>query len=66
MQHGTIQKRLSEAKKKKIICLTDNKKFNSVNEASEYYGIPRRSISNVLTGTRNRVYGKEFAYDERG
>ena len=66
MRHGTIQKRLSDMKKKKIICLTDNKKFDSVNEASEYYGIPRRSISNVLSGTRNRVYGKEFAYDERG
>ena len=46
--------------------LSKYKKFDSVNEASEYYGIPRRSISNVLSGTRNRVYGKEFAYDERG
>lgn len=63
MNHGTIQKRLSELKKKKIICITDSRKFNSVNEASSFYNIPRRSISNVLSGARKRVYGLQFKYD---
>lgn len=65
MNHGTIQKRLAESKKKKIICVTDGNKFNSVNEASEFYNIPRRSISNVLSGTRKRVYGLIFKYDNK-
>ena len=64
--YGTIKQRMAESKKKKIICITDGKKFNSINEAAEYYTIPRRSISNVLTGTRNSVYGKKFIYAERG
>ena len=65
MNHGTIQVRLSEMKKKKIICITDGRRFNSVNEASDFYNIPRRSISNVLTGTRKRVYGLQFEYDNK-
>ena len=65
MNHGTIQARLSEMKKKKIKCITDGRKFNSVNEASVFYNIPRRSISNVLTGTRKRVYGLQFEYDNK-
>lgn len=67
MRHGTIQKRLAEAKKKKIICITDGKKFNSINEAAEYYGIGRRLISSVLSGSKKTTYGKVFVYDnERG
>ena len=65
MNHGTIQARLSEMKKKKIKCITDGRKFNSVNEASVFYNIPRRSISNVLTGARKRVYGLQFEYDNK-
>ena len=52
-------------KKKKIKCITDGRKLNSVNEASVFYNIPRRSISNVLTGTRKRVYGLQFEYDNK-
>lgn len=63
MNHGTIRKRLSNIKKKKIKCITDGRKFESVNEASLFYNIPRRSISNVLTGARKRVYGLQFKYD---
>lgn len=66
MTHGTVQKRLSDKKKKKIICVTDNKKFDSVNSASEYYGIGRRLISGVLSKSKKTTHGKVFIYDKRG
>ena len=61
--YGTFKQRLSEAKKKKIICVTDGKKFNSVNEAAEFYGINRRLISGVLSKSKKTTYGKVFIYD---
>lgn len=66
MRHGTIQQRLADLKKKKIICLNDNKKFNSINEAANYYKIDRRLISGVLHKDKKTTYGKVFVFDERG
>ena len=62
MRHGTIQQRLSDLKKKPIRCINDNKEFNSVNEASEYYEIERRLISGVLSGAKKTTYGLRFEY----
>lgn len=44
---------------KKVICLEDNKLFNSVRECSEYYNIKISTIrSNITSGkTRNRTLG---------
>ena len=64
--YGTIKQRISEAKKKKIICITDGKRFNSVNEAAEFYGIGRRLISGVLSGSKKTTYGKTFRYLKEG
>ena len=64
--YGTLKQRLSELKKKKIICITDGNKFNSVNEAAEFYGIDRRLISGVLSKAKKTTYGKVFIYDEEG
>ena len=62
--YGTLKQRLSELKKKKIICITDGNKFNSINEAAEFYGIDRRLISGVLNKAKKTTYGKVFIYDE--
>ena len=63
--YGTINKRISEnhklsgrykgsknPKSHKVICITTNKKFNTIKEASEYYSANRHSIGDCCSGKR--------------
>jgi hypothetical protein len=47
---------------KKIICLNDNKEFDSINDASRYYGLHRENISKVLRGKYKHTGNKQFKY----
>ena len=40
--------------------------IGSVNEAAEFYGIERRLISGVLSGSKKTTYGKTFRYLKEG
>lgn len=45
--------------KKRIICINDNKEFESVVKASEYYHLPRTMISSAIS-RHGKVHGKLF------
>lgn len=51
-------------KAKKVICLNDNKIFNTVIEASEYYNISKCSIQRVCRGLYKQTKGYSFMYYE--
>jgi predicted GIY-YIG superfamily endonuclease len=48
----------------KIICLNDNKIFNSIKEASEYYNVDNSLIVKVCKNKRKKVNGLMFKYYE--
>lgn len=63
-KYGTRIQRFSESRKDKckgsnhpkahkVLCITTDKKFNTVKEASEYYSIDRNCISSCCQGKRN-------------
>jgi len=47
---------------KAIICINDNKMFNSIKEASAYYKINCSLICNQLKGRHKSTHGKVFEY----
>lgn len=49
-------------KPKKIKCLIDNKVFNSLIEAAEYYNVNSSMICNQLKGRTKTVKGLKFKY----
>lgn len=49
---------------KEIICLEDNKHFDSIKDASAYYGINSSLICNQLKGRIKSTHGKVFKYIE--
>lgn len=49
-------------KPKKIICITDNKTFDSIKDASAYYHINSSLICNQLKGKHKSTHGKIFKY----
>ena len=49
---------------KSIICITDNKIFSSIKEASDYYKINCSLICNQLKGRHKHTHGKTFKYIE--
>lgn len=55
-------KTLAKRNEKPIICTTDNKRFDSINEAIKYYGLHGSNISNVLSGRYRHTGGKSFCY----
>lgn len=50
--------------RKKVICLNDNKIFDSLTEASNYYKISKTSISNVCKGKYKHTHNLYFRYYE--
>lgn len=48
----------------KIICLNDNKLFNSIKEASEYYSVDNSMIVKVCKNKRKHIKGLKFKYYE--
>lgn len=51
-------------KRKKIICVSDNKEFSSIVEASKFYGLNPSAISGVCLGRYKQTGGKIFKYKE--
>ena len=49
---------------KKVICLNDNKIFDSLTEASNYYKISKTSISDVCKGKYKHTHNLYFRYYE--
>ena len=47
---------------KPIRCLTDNKEFTSCKDASDYYNIPRPTITDNLKGRSKTCHGLQFEY----
>ena len=49
---------------KKVVCLNDKKIFDTIQEASDFYNIPRTYISTNCTKNHLTAYGKIFMYYE--
>lgn len=68
MKDPNLRKLISESVKasvktrKKVVCDTDDKIFNSVKECSEYYGIDRSSLRMVCNRKRATAKGKRFSW----
>lgn len=52
--------------KKKVICINDQKIFDSIADASEYYNISNTAVSQCCQGKVQQAYGNQFAYYEEG
>lgn len=52
--------------KKKVICINDQKIFDSIADAGEYYNVSHTAISQCCLGKIQQVYGNQFAYYEEG
>ena len=50
-------------RKRKVICITTNERFNSIREASEKFDIESTHISRVCRGKRKSCGGLQFKYD---
>lgn len=48
---------------KSIICLDDNKRYNCIEDAAEYYSVSASKISAVCRGKRKHTGGYHFRYD---
>ena len=48
---------------KKVICITDNKTFNSATDAANYYNVSSANISAVCLGNRKYTKIKNIQYD---
>lgn len=51
-----------EYKYKEVVCLNDWKSFNSCQEAEDYYGLTRNTVSRVARGERKSIHGLKFCY----
>lgn len=49
-------------KYKKVMCINDKKQFNSCQEAEEYYGLTKNTVSIVARGVRKSIHGLSFVY----
>ena len=49
---------------KKVICVDENKEFNSIKECAKYYGVTSTMICKVLNGTFKTTHGLSFKYKE--
>lgn len=57
--YGTRNEKMSRTKGKSIKCITTGETFNSIKEASRYYGVPQNNIVYCLKGRRKSA-GKDF------
>ena len=48
---------------RKVICINDGKTFDTIIEASKYYGVSKSGVQGVCAGDRRQVRGLVFAYD---
>lgn len=57
-------RRAAKNKRKKVICLSDGRTFDSADEASRAYGFHDKTVASVCSGRRKAVYGLRFSYLE--
>lgn len=57
-----INPKLLETGRKKVICLNDNKVFESGIEADKYYGLSKDSVGSVCRGDKLSIHGLEFDF----
>jgi group I intron endonuclease len=56
-------RKASKARRKKVLCLTDGKVYDSLTEAAQFYGLHKASIAQVARGKRTSVFGLRFTYE---
>lgn len=61
-KNGYINKGAILKNQKKVLCVQENKSFNSIKEAAEYYGIDAGSITKVCKGQRKSCKNLIFKY----
>lgn len=61
-KNGYINKGAILKNQKKILCVQENKSFNSIKEAAKYYGIDAGSITKVCKGQRKSCKNLIFKY----
>lgn len=64
---GDNMRRAALARRKKVICVTNGKIFESAREASRFYGFEKTSVASICNsnGKRKTIYGLEFKYMEK-
>ena len=53
---------IAKAWTRKVLCVEDNKTFDSVLEASKYYGVAKGTLSGHLHGSQKTCKGKHFQF----
>lgn len=49
---------------KRVICINDNKAFNSCQEAERYYNLVKNTVSRVARGERKSIHGYKFCFEK--
>lgn len=57
-----FKKRISEIHKKSVMCLNDNRIFNSITEASVFYNVDNSSIGKICKGKKKSIKGLVFVF----
>lgn len=52
------------AKRRPVVCITDEKRFDSITEASNFYGVDSSKITLVCQGKRKQTGGLQFRFVE--
>lgn len=66
MQNNRVENCKKHAKEscKKVVCLNDNKQFDSVKDAANFYKLCKSTVSAICKNKRNAAYGVKFAFAE--
>lgn len=63
MNHARyVLKRKMSSGHKRIVCLNDNREFESIGSAARFFGISKSNIANVLRGSNKHTGGLKFKY----
>lgn len=61
-----VKLKISQSKKKPVICLNDNKIFASITEASVYYNVDNSAIGKICKHQKKSIKGLVFEFYIRG
>lgn len=62
LKHSKVIEKASEAKFRKVRCITTNEVFGSIKEACEAYGLAHANIVACCNGRRNKCGGLQWEY----
>jgi group I intron endonuclease len=54
----------SYKRRRKVICVNDNQKFNSIKDAAKNYNLDKTTVSAICNGRRKAAYGLQFNFAE--